>query len=386
MTADLPRSSEIVIIGGGVMGASCAYHLAKAGAKDVLLLERDTFFGQGATGRCAGGVRYQFSTEVNVHLSIASLAMIERFKEEIGQDPYYRQCGYLFVLTEQKDADAFRQHVAMQNKLGVATQWKSGDEVRTRLPMMRFEDALGGTFHDKDGLADPNSIVMGYINRARELGAKLYSDVEVKGIDVRAGRVVSVHTNAGEVACNHVINAAGPWAAQVGAMAGVEIPITAVRRQWISTTALPDLPPDFPFVIDFGQALYFHPEGEGLLTGMTNPNEKPGFDQNVDPEWELVALEAAARRFPMLEQAGRMTGVAGLYEDTPDSHPIFGPTHVDGYWVVAGFSGHGFMHGPIAGQLMTEFLLEGQASSVDVSMLDLARFDEGRPIQEYHVV
>jgi sarcosine oxidase subunit beta len=386
MTADLPRSSEIVIIGGGVMGASCAYHLAKAGAKDVLLLERDTFFGQGATGRCAGGVRYQFSTEVNVRLSIASLAMIERFEEEIGQDPYYRQCGYLFVLTTQDDADAFRQHAAMQNKLGVATQWLPGDEVRSRLPMMRFEDALGGTFHAKDGLADPNSIVMGYINRARDHGAKLYTDVEVNGIDVQAGRVASVRTNAGEVSCGHVINAAGPWAAQVGAMAGVEIPITAVRRQWISTTALPDLPADFPFVIDFGQALYFHPEGEGLLTGSTNPNEKPGFDQNVDPEWELVALEAAARRFPMLEHAGRMTGVAGLYEDTPDSHPIFGPTPVNGYWVVAGFSGHGFMHGPIAGQLMTEFLLEGQASAVDVSMLDLARFDEGRPIQEYHVV
>lgn len=386
MATDLPRSSEIVIIGGGVMGASCAYHLAHAGAREVLLLERDPFFGQGATGRCAGGVRYQFSTEVNVRLSIASLAMIERFRQEIGQDPFYRQCGYLFVLTEQPDADAFRRHASMQNKLGVNTQWMSGDEVRARLPMMRFEDALGGTFNPKDGLADPNSIVMGYINRGRELGARHFTDVEVQGIDVHGGRVTAVQTNAGTVACSQVINAAGPWAAQVSATAGVELPIKAVRRQWVSTTALPDLPPDFPFVIDFGQALYFHPEGEGVLTGMTNANEKPGFDQNVDREWELVALEAAARRMPMLEHAGRMTGVAGLYEDTPDSHPIFGPTPVEGFWVVAGFSGHGFMHGPIAGKLMTEFLLEGQASSVDVSMLDLARFTEGRPIQEYHVV
>lgn len=386
MTADLPQSSEIVIIGGGVMGASCAYHLAQAGAKEVLLLERDPFFGQGATGRCAGGVRYQFSTEVNVRLSIASLAMIERFKQEIGQDPFYHQCGYLFVLTDQADADAFRRHASMQNKLGVATQWLSGDEVRARLPMMRFQDALGGTFHQKDGLADPNSIVMGYINRGRALGARHFTDVEVRGIDLQGGRVTAVRTNAGDVACAHVINAAGPWAAQVSAMAGVELPITAVRRQWVSTTALPDLPPDFPFVIDFAQALYFHPEGEGLLTGMTNPDEQPGFDQNVDRQWELVALEAAALRMPMLERAGRMTGVAGLYEDTPDSHPIFGPSPVEGFWVVAGFSGHGFMHGPIAGKLMTEFLLEGEASSVDVSMLDLARFEEGRPIQEYHVV
>ena len=386
MAVDLPGSADIVIIGGGVMGASTAYHLALAGAKDVLLLERDPFFGQGATGRCAGGVRYQFSTEVNVQLSIASLAMIERFEEEIGQDPFYRKCGYFFVLTDQQDVDAFHRHVAMQNSLGIATQWMTSDEVRKRLPMMRFDDALAGTFHDKDGLADPNSIVMGYINRGRDLGVKPLTDVAVQEIEVQEGRVVSVRTNAGEVACGQVVNAAGPWAALVGAMAGVEIPITALRRQWVSTTALPDLPPDFPFVIDFAQSLYVHPEGEGVLTGMTNTNEKPGFDQNIDRDWELIALEAAALRMPMLENAGRMTGLAGLYEDTPDSHPIFGPTPVEGFWLVAGFSGHGFMHGPIAGKLMAEFLLEGDASSVDVSMLDLARFDEDRSIQEYHVV
>jgi sarcosine oxidase subunit beta len=386
MAGDIPQSAEIVVIGGGVMGASTAYHLALAGAKDVLLLERDTFFGQGATGRCAGGVRYQFSTEVNVRLSIASLAMIERFTEEIGQDPFYRKCGYLFALTNEQDVEAIHRHVAMQNKLGVATQWMSGDDVRQRLPMMRFEDALAASFHDKDGLADPNSIVMGYINRGRDLGVKPLTEVAVQDIDVQGNRVVAVDTSAGDVACSQVINAAGPWAAQVGAMAGVEIPITALRRQWVSTTALPDLPPDFPFVIDFAQALYFHPEGEGVLTGMTNPHQKPGFDQNIDREWELTALEAAAQRMPMLEQAGRLTGLAGLYEDTPDSHPIFGPTPIEGFWLVAGFSGHGFMHGPIAGKLMAEFLLEGKARSVDVSMLDFARFVEGRSIQEYHVV
>ncbi len=386
MTVDLPRSAEIIVIGGGVMGVSTAYHLAKAGAKDVLLLEREEFFGLGATGRCAGGIRYQFGTEINVQLSIVSLAMIERFAEELGQDPIYRKCGYLFVLTNEKDEEAFRQNVAMQERLGVGTQWWSGDDVRKRLPMMCFEDALAGTFNPRDGLADPNSIVMGYVNRGRALGARFVTDVSVQDIQVEGNRVRAVHTDAGVVECDHLVNTAGPWAAEVGAMAGLDIPITPLRRQWVSTTALPELPSDFPFVIDFAQSLYFHPEGEGVLTGMSNPHETPGFNQEIDPEWELIALEAAMKRMPMLEQAGRQSRLAGLYENTPDAHPIFGSTPVDGFWLAAGFSGHGFMHGPITGVLMSEFILEGKASTIDVSMLDLARFEEGRLIQEYNVV
>ncbi len=183
-----------------------------------------------------------------------------------------------------------------------------------------------------------------------------------------------------------MINAAGPWAGQVGALAGVEIPIQPIRRQMVTTTPLPDIPADFPFVIDFAQSLYFHREGEGLLTGMSKPGQEPGFDQRIDDEWEITALEAAIERLPLLERAGRLSGWAGLYEVTPDAHPIFGPTPVGGFWVVAGFSGHGFMHGPVAGKLMSEFILEGAASTVDVSMLDLARFDEGRLIVEYNVI
>jgi sarcosine oxidase subunit beta len=169
-------------------------------------------------------------------------------------------------------------------------------------------------------------------------------------------------------------------------MAGVDIPITPVRRQMVTTTPLPDLPADFPFVIDFAQSLYFHREGEGLLTGMSNPDQRPGFDQSIDEEWELTALEKAVERMPMLARAGRLGRWAGLYEVTPDAHPIFGASPVEGFWIVAGFSGHGFMHGPIAGKLMAEFVLEGQAHTVDVSSLDLARFEEGRLVREYNVV
>jgi sarcosine oxidase subunit beta len=384
--ADFPTSADIVIIGGGVMGASALYHLAARGHRGAVLLEREEAFGTGATGRCAGGVRYQFSTEINVKLSQASLPMIERFKDEIGQEVNYRQCGYLLVASDEKDAAAFQKNVKLQNRLGVQTELLSGDEVRARLPQMRFDDALAGTFHQKDGLVDPNSVVMGYVSAAQRLGAKALTNATVTGIRVSGGKVEEVATCAGSIKTRTVINAAGPWARVVGEMAGVHIPIVPMRRQMFTTTAMPELPRDFPFVIDFSQSLYFHREGEGLLVGMSNQNERPGFDQNVDEDFEMVNLEAAIDRLPMLERAGRASHWAGLYEVTPDAHPIFGRTPVDGFFVVAGFSGHGFMHGPVAGKLISELILDGSFKTVDVSALDLARFSEGRLIQEYNVV
>jgi glycine/D-amino acid oxidase-like deaminating enzyme len=383
---DTPTTADIVIIGGGVMGASAAYHLAKRGIKNVLLLEKEDFFGTGATGRCAGGVRYQFSTEINVRLSLESLPLIECFKEEIGQDVDYRQCGYLLVATDEKDANAFKHNVALQNRLGVQTQLLSGDEVRARLPLMRFEDAIAGTFNPKDGLVDPNGVVAGYVSAAQKLGVKALSRAEVTGICVNGDQVQGVETTQGVIQTRAILNTAGPWAGVVGQMAGVQIPIVPIRRQMFTTNALKEVPADFPFVIDFARSLYFHREGEGLLIGMSNQNEKPGFDQNIDEEFEMENFEAAMERLPLLERASRASHWAGLYEVTPDAHPIFGGSPIKGFTICAGFSGHGFMHGPVAGKLMTEYILDGTFSTVDVSMLDLARFKEGRLIKEYNVV
>lgn len=383
---DIPTTADIVIIGGGVMGASAAYHLAQRGVKNIVLLEKEEFFGTGATGRCAGGVRYQFSTEINVKLSLASLPMIERFREEIGQDVNYRQCGYLLAATNEKDAATFRHNVELQNRLGVPTQLLSGDEVRERLPLMKFDDAIAGTFNQKDGIVDPNSVVMGYVSAAQKMGVKAVNSAEVTGIRVSGGKVEGVETSRGAVQTRTVVNAAGPWAGLIGQMAGVSLPIVPLRRQMFTTNPLRDVPEDFPFVIDFAQSLYFHREGEGLLIGMSNQNEKPGFDQSVDEEFELVNLEAAIERMPLLERASRASHWAGLYEVTPDAHPIYGKTPVDGFLICTGFSGHGFMHGPVSGKLMSELILDGKFSSVDVSMLDLARFEQGRLIKEYNVV
>ncbi|HAX71178.1 MAG TPA: FAD-binding oxidoreductase, partial [Anaerolineae bacterium] len=348
--------------------------------------EKEKYFGTGATGRCAGGVRYQFSTEINVKLSQESLPMIERFKEEIGQDVNYRQCGYLLVATNEKDAVTFKQNVTLQNGLGVPTQLLSGDDVRMRLPLMKFEDAIAGTFNQKDGTVDPNGVVMGYVGAAQKMGVKAIENAEVTGITVSGGEVKEVQTNLGTIQTRMVLNAAGPWAGLIGDMAGVPLPIVPLRRQMFTTNPLPEVPEDFPFVIDFARSLYFHREGEGLLIGMSNQAEKPGFDQNVDEDFELVNLESAIERMPLVEKASRASHWAGLYEVTPDAHPIYGGSDVKGFYICTGFSGHGFMHGPVSGKLMTEFMLDGNYSTLDVSMLDLKRFEEGRLIKEYNVV
>jgi sarcosine oxidase subunit beta len=385
--SDLPTSAEIVVIGGGVMGASTAYHLALRGQKEVVLLEKQPFFGLGATGRCAGGIRYQFSTEINVRLSQISLPMLERFEAETGQAIDLRWCGYLFLLTNAQEVAAFQHNVAMQNRLGVPTQWLTADEVRRRVPQLAAADVLAGSFHPGDGLADPNGVVAGYITAARRLGVQAFTDTAVTHIETSGGRVTAVQTNHGRIACRAIVNAAGPWASVISNMVGVPLPITPLRRQMLTTTPMPDIPADFPFVIDFARSLYFHREGDGLLTGMSNPTEQPGFDESVDETWEETHMEAAIARLPLLAHAGRLSGWAGLYEVTPDAHPIFGAVpQVDGYYLVGGFSGHGFMHGPVAGLLMAEIILDGRATTLDISMLDYQRFAEGRLIREYNVV
>lgn len=384
---DLPKTADVVIVGGGVMGTSTAYHLALKGCRSALLLEREPFFGTQATGRCAGGVRYQFSTEINVRLSLLSLPMLDRFEEELGQPIGLRYCGYLFLLTRDRDVQTFQHNVDMQHALGVATQWLSPDEVARLVPLLNLEGVLAATFHARDGLADPNSVVQGYVSGARRLGARLLTEVEVTGIRVSAGRVQAVVTNRGEVATPVVVNAAGPWAGVVGRMAGVEIPIVPVRRQIVVTGPLPQVPVGFPFVIDFAQSLYFHQEGPGILTGMSNPHQPIGFDQTVDPEWELFHLEAAMRRLPLLEQATLASHWAGLYEVSPDAHPILGRIpQVGGLYCIGGFSGHGFMHGPACGLLLAEEILDGRAHSLDITSLYIDRFGESREMVEYNVV
>lgn len=387
MPQELPRRADVVIIGGGVMGASTAYHLARKGAKNVALIEKEPFFGVMSTGQCAGGVRHQFSSEINIHLSIESIHMMERFPEEMGQEIDLRFIGYLFLLTREEDVAAFRKNVALQHSLGIMTEWLGPDEIPRRVPLVNLEGVQAGTFYEREGLVDPASLVQGYVTKARKLGARLFTDTEAVDIRIEGGRIQAVETNQGIIETPVVVNACGAWAPQIGRMVGVDIPIQPIRRQILVTTPIPELPPDFPFVIFFHEALYFHPEGEGILTGKSNPDETPGYKLDVDPEWELVHMEEAMFRMPALEKAGLLSHWAGLYEVTPDAHPILGRIpSVEGFYLMAGFSGHGLMHGPAVGCLMAEEILDGRAHTVNIDPFRYDRFLGGELHPEYNVV
>jgi sarcosine oxidase subunit beta len=383
----LPPTADVVVIGGGVMGASAAYHLAAAGVRNVVLLEKHEYLGAEATGKCAGGIRYQFSTEINIRLSLISLPMLQRFEEETGQAIDLRWPGYLFLLDNPHDVAVFRQNVALQNSLGIPSCILSPEEVAYRVPLLNLEGVLGGGWHAGDGLADPNGVVQGYAAAARRLGASIFTATEVTGISVANGRVTGVSTARGDISTPAVVNAAGPWAGKVAALAGLDLPIVPLRRQIVVTTPLKGVPEDFPFVLDFSRSLYFHREGKGILTGQSNSQEKPGFDQSIDHAWTEQHLENAMWRFPLLAQAGLLREWAGLYEVTPDAHPVIDTVaEPKGFTIVAGFSGHGFMHGPVAGLLAAELVLHGAARTLDLHQLRFSRFAEGDLVREHNVV
>lgn len=384
----LPETADIVIIGGGVMGASAAYHLARERAGRIVLLEREAFFGQGATGQCAGGIRHQFSTEVNIRLSIRSIAMLERFPEEMEQDIGLNQCGYLFLLSSPEEMTTFERNVALQRSLGVETEILDVDDIRGRVPQIDLDAPraiLGGTFYQRDGLCDPHSVVQGYVRQARRLGVEFATGVTAAAIRTEGGRVTGVETRDGTIDAAAVVLAAGPWSARLAATVGVELPVLPLRRQ-IAVTRPLGIPRDFPFVIDFAQSLYFHYETGGILTGMSNHQETPGEKTEVDPEWTLIHLDRAIARMPLLAEAELLTEWAGLYEVTPDNQPILGALPIDGLIACTGFSGHGFMHGPACGELVAQILLHGRAVSVDIRPLRYERFTAGTARPERHVV
>jgi sarcosine oxidase subunit beta len=376
------KHADVVIIGGGVMGMSAAYHLAARGAS-VTLLEAEQMFGTGSTALNAGGFRHQFSTGVNIELSKLSLQMLMRFEEEFEQAVGYNPCGYLFLLDKPEDVAAFRKTMEVQHAHGIMTEWLEPDAIAKLAPQVNLDGVIGATFYNRDGLVDPSGILQGYVRGASRAGATLRAGVKVDGATVEGGRVAALHTNVGGISGGQFLLAAGPWSGEVGKLLGIDVPVVPIRRQIAVTTPIPGLTKSFPFVIDFSQSLYFHYEGGAILTGMSNNTEPPAFNTSVDESWREKHIEAAMTRLPLLADAELAHEWAGLYEVTPDDQAIIGKLpHLENLYACTGFSGHGLMHGPSAGLCVAEEILDGKARSVDIAPLRWREFGAG----EYNVV
>jgi sarcosine oxidase subunit beta len=382
----LPGSASVVIIGGGVIGTSIAFHLAEAGVPDVVLLERGDL-GSGSSCRAAGGVRAQFSDALNVALGARSLEAFTRFPKRPGQEIDLHQVGYLFLLSTPDDVAAFERDVKLQNELGVSSRMIDVDEARQLSPLIDTDGLLAAAFSPDDGHCTPESVVLGYAGAARRLGATLRTETTVLDIKSRGDRVTGVVTDRGSIAACTVICAAGAWSAAVGDMVGVELPVSPVRRQVMFTEPMPELPPMVPFTIDFATSFYWHREGRGLLLGMSDPEQEPGFHLDYSEDW-LPRLGAAIEgRAPHLLDVGLTPGWAGLYEVTPDHNALIGRAGAPSNFLYAtGFSGHGFLQAPAVGEVIRDLYLD-QEPFVDIGPLSRDRFASGTGIRpETHIV
>ena len=383
----MTETADVVIVGGGAVGCSAAFHLAAAGAGDVLLLERAGAVGTGSTGACAGGFRFQFSSRINIELSQASVPMIVGFSERHDLPLDVVQDGYLFLIRDDAVRERFATAAAMQRALGVDTRLVSAEKAAGIAPGISLEGVVAASYNPQDGIADPAGLTQGYATLAARAGARLRMGAEVTGIAVEGGRVTGVRTPSGVVSTGAVVNAAGPWAASLASSAGVELPLESIPRMVVTTGPFPGVPTRRTLVIDAASSFYFHREGAGVLMGMGGVDERPSFSLQVDERFVADdLLPMAIRVFPPLEAAGIAASWAGLYEMTPDRHPILGSTPVDGFWLANGFSGHGFQHAPVAGLLLAEMIVDGAARTVDVSSLGLDRFALGNLVAEAHVV
>ncbi len=374
----------MVIVGGGVVGTSAAFHLAEAGV-DVVLVERAQL-GSGSTSKAAGGVRTQFSDALNIEIAKRSLAAFRDFGRRPGWEIELRQVGYLFALTREADVEEFERSVALQNRYGLDSRMLTVDEVRRLCPLLEGDDLLAGAFSPGDGHATPEGVVQGYAFAARGHGAHIRVGCEVRAIETSGGEVASVVTDHGVVRTGVVICAAGPWSRSCGAMVGVDLPVTPLRRQILFTDGIDGLPAGLPMTIDFESSFYFHREGPGLLMGMSDPDESPGFSVATTDDWIPGLMEVMRRRTPQIADVGIRGGWAGLYEMTPDHNAIIGEASgVSRFLYATGFSGHGFLQGPAVGEILRDMVLR-RPTFVDVSPLSVERFDAAALRPEYNIV
>ena len=367
------------------MGLSTAYHLARAGVTDVVLVEQGEL-GSGSTCKAAGGVRAQFSDRVNIELGARSLQTFETFEETFGQEIDLHQVGYLFLLEQPEHVEAFEKNIALQNELGVPSRLIDVTEAKALSPLINTDGLLAAAYSPTDGHCTPESVVSGYAAAARRAGACIVRNCAVTGIDSSEGAITRVLTDKGAIATDTIVCAAGAWSRGLAAMAGVDLPVEPLRRQILTTAPMPGLDPHTPFTIDFSTSFYFHFEGEGLLVGMSDPHETPGFKLTESDGWLAGLGEAIEHRAPAISDVGLRAGWAGLYEMTPDHNALVGEAEgVSRFLYATGFSGHGFLMGPAIGEVMRDLYL-GSPPVVDVSPLSADRFAGSELRPELNIV
>jgi sarcosine oxidase subunit beta len=375
----MTTTADVAIVGAGIMGVSTAYHLARLGARRVVIVERDVVC-SGSTALASGGIRHQYVNRLGIELTTHAIVTYERFADEFGVDPNFRQHGYLLLVGTEEGMTVARRSAELQRSLGVDVSVLNPEDTRALCPYLHTQDLAGASYTPRDGFADPYLCTTAIAARARELGVSIRQGEEVRGF-VRAGdRVTGVVTTTETIEAGAVVIATGAWSGGVGKLAGVDIPVVPHRRHKFITAAFPTdvIPAATPFIIDLSQGISMRREGEGVLLGIGRPDEPSSFRTDVDRSLEALVVERAVHRAPALAEARLMRGWAGLYEMTPDQTGIVSAVPgVAGLYVIAGFSGHGFMHGPIAGQLMAELVALGAARTMDIAPLSLSRFARG---------
>ena len=381
------NTADVVIAGGGIVGSSIAWHLTAAGSKSVLVIERESAQGKGSTGKSMGGVRAQFSTPVNIQMSLYSIPFYAKFEETLGHPSGYRDQGYLFLATKSSHLDYLRANMERQRALGLNTvRTIEAQEIANMLPPLRSDDILGGSFCSTDGFVDPYSAMTGFMARAIEQGATLWKKTGVTGIERDAQGICAVKTTRGTVATRTVVNAAGAWAAEMAKLAGIDLPVEPLRRMLVPSEPFDDFPHSSPMVIDMSNGFHFRPEGRGFLLAWNDPEEKSSYNTDFEPAFIEKILTLAANRVPVFENlaVNPKRAWAGLYEMTPDHHAILGPVpSVQGFFLANGFSGHGVMHAPATGKIVSDLILHGKTAIVDdASVLSIERFAKGQLLHE----
>jgi len=386
------KKAETVIIGAGVVGASIAYHLTTRGAKDVLILERGTRQGTGSTGKATGGARAQFETEINIKMSLYSL----EFLANCGFDCGYEPRGYLFFATDEKQFDYLKRNAEFQRSLGVKdVEIVDKKQIAEICPILNCEDIIGGSFGANDGFVNPLAIMRGFTEKALERGAKIRFETEVLSIETKDGKVVALQTNKGRIECEKVVLATGAWARELAKTAGIDLPVSPQKRQIVWAKSENVLPENLPMVIDIGSGFHFRPardfidltansDNTEVLFAYPDPDEQESTDTNFDEAFIEKVYEKAKHRSPFLyeTQIIREKCRAGLYENTPDHHAILGGCAVEGLYFANGFSGHGVMHSPATGKALSEIVLDGKSTFLDVSCLSFERFAKGELLHE----